>query len=63
VAIPTINEHVKHIYNEGELFREATIRKFRTVQNEEPRQIKRNLNLYNLDMVLSVRYRVITGLR
>ena len=58
VAISTINEHVKHIYDEGELPRIATIRKFRTVQNEGLRQVKRNLDHYNLDMVLSVGYRV-----
>jgi len=58
VTIPTISEHVKHIYNEGELIREATIRKFRTVQNEGTRQVQRNLDHYNLDMVLSVGYRV-----
>jgi prophage maintenance system killer protein len=58
VTTPTINEHVKHIYDEGELIREATIRKFRTVQNEGTRQVKRNLDHYNLDMVLSVGYRV-----
>ena len=58
VAIPTINEHVKHIYDEEELSRKATIRKFRTVQNEGSRQVARNLDHYNLDMVLSVGYRV-----
>ena len=58
VAIPTISEHVKHIYDEGELVREATIRKYRTVQNEGTRQVKRKLDHYNLDMVLSVGYRV-----
>ncbi|WP_321416221.1 virulence protein RhuM/Fic/DOC family protein [uncultured Desulfobacter sp.] len=58
VTTPTINEHVRNIYNERELIREATIRKFRIVQNEGTRQVKRNLDHYNLDMVLSVGYRV-----
>lgn len=58
VAIPTISEHISHIYDEGELIREATIRKFRTVQNEGMRQVKRGIDHYNLDMVLSVGYRV-----
>jgi prophage maintenance system killer protein len=58
VAIPTISEHIKHIYDEGELPREATIRKYRTVQNEGARQVTRKLDHYNLDMVLSVGYRV-----
>ncbi len=58
VTTPTINEHVKNIYNEGELPREPTIRKFLTVQIEGPRQVKRNLDHYNLDMILSVGYRV-----
>lgn len=58
VSIPTISEHIKHIYDEGELPNEATIRKYRIVQNEGGRQVTRKLDHYNLDMVLSVGYRV-----
>ncbi len=58
VTIPTINEHIKHIFDEGELLREPTIRKYQIVQKEGARQVKRQLDHYNLDMVLSVGYRV-----
>jgi death-on-curing family protein len=57
-GIPTINEHIKNIFKEGELNEIATIRKFRIVQNEEGREIKREVNHYNLDVIISVGYRV-----
>ena len=56
--VRTINEHIKNILDEGELEAKATIRKFRTVQNEGKREVKRNLEYYNLDMIISVGYRV-----
>jgi hypothetical protein len=56
VSIPTISEHIKHIYDEGELLCKPTIRKYQTVQKEGTRQVKRQLDHYNLDMVLSVGY-------
>jgi hypothetical protein len=40
VEVPTINEHLKNIFASGELGREATIRKFRTVQNEGKREVR-----------------------
>lgn len=55
---PTISEHLKNIYEEGELAPEATIRKFRTVAREGARDVERLLDHYNLDAVLSVGYRV-----
>ncbi len=58
VSIPTINEHIKNIYNEAELNKNSTIRKFRTVQKEGNREIKRALEFYNLDLIISVGYRV-----
>lgn len=58
VTTPTINEHISNIYNEGELIREATIRKSRIVQTEGQREVAREIELYNLDMILSVGYRV-----
>ncbi len=58
VTIPTINEHIKTIYNDGELEAEATIRKFLIVQTEGSRQVKRPVDFYNLDMIISVGYRV-----
>jgi hypothetical protein len=54
----TISEHVTNVYEEGELSQEATVRKFRTVQKEGNREVERDLALYNLDMVISVGYRV-----
>ncbi len=56
--VRTINEHIKNILDEEELEAEATIRKFRTVQTEGKREVKRNLDYYNLDMIISVGYRV-----
>jgi hypothetical protein len=54
----TISEHISHIYDEGELPIEATVRKFRTVQREGNRNVERELSFYNLDVVISVGYRV-----
>lgn len=57
--VRTINEHVKNIYSEHELeTSEATIRKFRIVRQEGSRQVQRDIDHYNLDMVISVGYRV-----
>lgn len=58
VTKPTINEHIKNIYLEEELAREATVRKFRTVQQEGPREVARTVEHYNLDAIISVGYRV-----
>ncbi len=56
--IRTINEHIRNIYEEAELEPESTIRKFRIVQIEGTRQVRRLIDFYNLDMILSVGYRV-----
>lgn len=53
----TINEHIENIYDEGELERNSTIRNFLTVQNEGTRTVKRNIDYYNLDMIIAVGYR------
>lgn len=58
VTVPTINEHLKHIYAQGELDREATIRKFLMVQTEGAREVSRKVDFYNLDAIISVGYRV-----
>jgi hypothetical protein len=74
VTSPTINEHIKNIYEEGELTQEPTvkedltvenqsklnrtIRNFRIVQQEGKRQVEREVAFYNLDMILSVGYRI-----
>jgi hypothetical protein len=55
---PTINEHLRNIYDEGELEPDSTIRKFRIVALEGVREVERLLDHYNLDAVLSVGYRV-----
>ncbi|MFA5269941.1 MAG: RhuM family protein [Methanoregula sp.] len=58
VGIPTINEHLKNIFETGELTREATIRKFRTVRTEGSRDVSRNLEYYSLDAIISVGHRI-----
>lgn len=58
VSVPTINEHIKNILSEGELDKNSTIRKILIVQNEGARQVSREIEHYNLDMIISVGYRV-----
>lgn len=53
----TISEHIRNIYNEGELDKTSTIRNFLTVQNEGNRTVKRNIDYYNLDLIIAVGYR------
>lgn len=53
-----ISEHIKAIYNSGELEHTATVRNFRTVQKEGKRLINRDLWFYNLDVIISIGYRV-----
>jgi len=54
----TINEHIKNVYSEGELTENSTIRKFLIVQKEGNREVSRELLYYNLDVIISVGYRV-----
>ncbi len=54
----TISEHIKNIFEEGELESSSTVRKFRTVQMEGTRSVERELEYYNLDVIISVGYRV-----
>ena len=58
VNVPAISKHLKNIFEEGELQKEATLSKMETVQNEGGRQIKRNKEFYNLDAIIAVGYRV-----
>lgn len=58
VAKSTISEHISNIFESGELKKEATVRKFRTVQTEGEREVARNIEYYNLDAIISVGYRV-----
>lgn len=53
-----ISEHIKHIFEEGELTEDSTVRKFRTVQIEGEREVSREQTFYNLDMIISLGYRV-----
>lgn len=57
-VVSTINEHIKNVYREKELDEKPTIRKFRIVQKEGGRRIERELEFYNLDVIISVGYRV-----
>lgn len=54
----TIGEHIKNIYEEGELDKESTWREFRQVQKEGDREVSRKVSIYNLDIIISVGYRV-----
>lgn len=56
--VRTVNEHIQNVYQEGELEQEATIRKFRIVRQEGQRQVQRDIAHYNLDVIISVGYRV-----
>jgi hypothetical protein len=58
VSVPTVNEHLANIYDEGELDPSPTIRKFRIVQIEGSRQVARIVDHYNLEAILAVGYRV-----
>jgi hypothetical protein len=58
VTIPNINMHIKAIYKEEELFENRTIQKYLIVQQEGKRKVKREVEHYNLDVVISVGYRV-----
>ena len=53
-----ISLHIKNIYSEGELFPQATVKEYLTVQTEGGRNVKRPIDYYNLDMIISVGYRV-----
>ena len=54
----TISRHIKNILEEGELLADSTIANFATVQNEGKRHVERQITYYNLDMIISVGYRV-----
>ena len=53
-----VSEHIKHIFEEGELEEMATVRKFRTVQKEGSREVTREVVHYNLDLIISLGYRI-----
>ncbi|NCD42492.1 MAG: hydroxyacid dehydrogenase [Bacteroidia bacterium] len=57
-SVPNISMHIRNVYEDGELVPEATLKKFLTVREEGARRVQRNLDYYNLDMIISVGYRV-----
>ena len=58
ISKSSISEHIKHIFEDGELIEKATVRNFRIVQNESGRDVIRNVKHYNLDMIIAIGYRV-----
>ena len=58
VGVPAINKHLTNIYQEGELQQESTVSKMEIVQQEGKRQVKRQVEYYSLDAIISVGYRV-----
>lgn len=56
--VPAVNKHIKNILKEGELQAKATISKMEIVQREGKRKIRRVVEVYNLDMIISVGYRI-----
>lgn len=53
-----ISLHINNIFKEGELMPDSTVKEYLTVQTEGKRQVKRNIKIYNLDVIISVGYRV-----
>jgi hypothetical protein len=58
ITVPTVNEHLKGIYDDGELEPDPTIRKFRIVRLEGTREVTREIEHYSLPAILAVGYRV-----
>src|SRR5208337_1410148 len=58
VTVPTVNEHLKNIFEERELEPQPTIRNFRIVRREGKREVAREIEHYSLDAILAVGYRV-----
>jgi len=56
--VPAISKHVSNILNNKELQQEATVSKMERVQQEGARKVRRQVEVYNLDMILSIGYRV-----
>ena len=57
-AKSTISEHIKAIFEEDELTPDSTVRNYRTVQVEGGREVARNIDFYNLDMIIAIGFRV-----
>ncbi|NLP47505.1 MAG: virulence RhuM family protein [Clostridiales bacterium] len=58
VEVPAISKHLSNVFSEGELEYLATVSKMEIVQKEGNRQVKRKIDFYNLDAIISVGYRV-----
>ena len=58
VEVPAVSKHLSNIYSEGELQTDSTVSKMEIVQSEGNRNVKRTLDFYNLDAIISVGYRV-----
>lgn len=58
VNVPAISKHLQNIYESGELSEIATVSKMEIVQLEGTRNIRRNMDFYNLDAIIAVGYRV-----
>lgn len=58
VNIPAISKHLKNIFEEGELQEKSTVSILEIVQDEGCRSVKRNVEYYNLDTIISVGYRI-----
>ena len=58
VDVRTVNFHIKNIYSDGELTEDSTIRKYRIVQSEGNRSVQREINHYNLQMIIAVGFKV-----
>ena len=58
VQVPAISKHIQNIFDEGELEKNSTVSKMEIVQQEGNREVKRTMDFYNLDAIISVGYRV-----
>jgi len=57
-SIPNVNMHIRNVFEEGELQEAATVKEFLIVRQEGRRQVSRSVEHYNLDVIISVGYRV-----
>lgn len=57
-SVPNISIHIRNVYEEGELNQDRTVKDYLTVRDEGGRTVRRNRTHYNLDMIISVGYRV-----
>lgn len=58
VSVPAINQHLKHIFNDNELEREATVKHYLIVQTEGGRQVQRKVEHYNLQAIIAVGFKI-----